>query len=47
MIGEDVVSNYEIVNHDLRDESQLSYIGKSLYDIPIYVNKALTECTFA
>ena len=46
MIGEDVVSNYEIVNHDCKDESQLSYIGKSLYDIPIYVNKALTECTF-
>lgn len=46
MLGDYIVNNYEIINHDCKDDSQLSHVGTSLYDIPIYVNKALTECTF-
>lgn len=46
MVGEDILEQFEILPHQCKDEDSLKYLGKSLYDVPIYVNKALTECTF-
>lgn len=46
ILGEKVVKDYEILIHHCKDEKNLVYVGESLYDIPIQVNKALTECSF-
>lgn len=46
ILGEEVVEKFEILMHKCKDESSLVYLGKSILDVPIYVNKALQECTF-
>lgn len=46
ILGEDVVDDFEIIMHDCKDDKNLVYLGESIYNVPIYVNKALTECTF-
>jgi len=46
ILGQDIVDNFEIIIHDCKDEENLIYLGESIYNVPIYVNKALGECTF-
>lgn len=46
IIGIDMMSRFEVIAHQCRDEKSLIYLGKSIYDVPIYVNKALADCTF-
>lgn len=46
ILGENVIDKYEVLIHECKDEESLKYLGESLYNVPIYVNKALTECTF-
>lgn len=46
ILGNEVVNNYEVINHQCKDDNNLVYLGESLYDVPIYVNRALSECTF-
>ncbi len=46
ILGEDVAKKYEVIVHKCREDENLVYMGESLYGVPIYVNKALKECTF-
>lgn len=46
MVGSDMVAQFEFITHKCKDLDSLVYLGESLYDVPIYVNKALVECTF-
>lgn len=46
ILGVDVASKYEVMVHKCREDERLIYLGESLYGVPIYVNKALEECTF-
>lgn len=46
IFGQEIVENYEFIIHDCRDDENLVYVGDSKYDVPIYVNKILTESTF-
>lgn len=46
ILGQDIVNKFEIIIHQCKDNDNLVYLGESLYEVPIYVNKALSECTF-
>ena len=46
ILGSDIVSEYEILVHDCKDKDNIVYIGESILNVPIYINKALTESTF-
>lgn len=46
ILGKEITKEYEIIIHQCKEEDSLVYIGESKYDVPIYVNKALKECTF-
>ena len=39
MLGEDIVANYRIVNHDAKDASQLRYLGETSSGGPVWVNR--------
>jgi nickel-dependent lactate racemase len=46
-LGENVVRDYKIIMHNCKDMSRLKYYGTiDNYNMPIYLNKALSECTF-
>lgn len=38
MLGDDVVRQVEVVNHDARDESSLTWIGRLGDDVPVWLN---------
>lgn len=38
MLGEEVVANYRIVNHDSKDASQLRYLGETSSGGPVWIN---------
>ncbi|MDP3387860.1 MAG: nickel-dependent lactate racemase [Eubacteriales bacterium] len=46
ILGEAVVKEYNIIQHECQNDESLVYFGESLHDVPIYINKALTECSF-
>lgn len=46
ILGKDIIEQFEVLPHQCKDEDKLVYLGETLYDVPIYVNKALVECTF-
>lgn len=46
ILGEKIVEDYNVILHECQNEDTLVYFGESLYDVPVYVNKALTECSF-
>jgi len=46
ILGQDVVNKFEIIIHQCKDNDSLVYLGESIYEVPIYVNKAIVECTF-
>jgi nickel-dependent lactate racemase len=43
MMGEDLVSSYRVVNHDLYDEKNLVDLGTSDLGDPVIVNRMITE----
>ena len=38
MLGEDIVANYRIVNHDSKDKSQLRFLGETSSGGPVWIN---------
>ena len=38
MLGDDVVRSVEVVNHDARDESSLTWMGRFGADVPVWLN---------
>lgn len=46
ILGKDIIEQFEVLPHQCKDEDSLVYLGETLYDVPIYINKALVECTF-
>ena len=38
MLGDDIVANYRIVNHDSTDKSQLRYLGDTSFGGPVWIN---------
>src|SRR5690625_139147 len=46
MLGEWVVDNIKIINHDCRDKSTLKKIGESKFGCDIYLNKDYVEADF-
>lgn len=45
MLGQKVVENYRIVQHNCRDKENLVYLGESSFGHPIWVNKIYMECS--
>jgi len=41
--GSEIVEEYEFVNHDFDDESQLKYLGSVAGDVPVWINKDFLE----
>ena len=39
LVGEEVASNYNIVNHMSRKERELEYVGDTSAGIPLYINR--------
>jgi nickel-dependent lactate racemase len=46
MVGEDIVDEYRIINHDARDRSSCDYIGKTKRGTPVILNKIYIESDF-
>lgn len=45
MLGQEVVENYRVVQHDCRDKENLVYLGESSFGHPIWVNRIYMECS--
>ena len=45
MLGDDIVANYRIVNHDSTDRSQLRYLGETSSGGPVWVNTHYLDAT--
>lgn len=45
MLGEEVVGNYRIVNHDSTDKSQLRYLGETSSGGPVWINTHYLDAT--
>jgi len=45
MLGQEVVENYRVVQHDCRDKKNLVYLGESSFGHPIWVNRIYMECS--
>lgn len=43
LLGQDIVNNYEVINHDAFDKSQMVYFGDSKSGNPIWINKHVAE----
>jgi len=43
ILGENLTSNMKIVNHIARDKSSLAYLGNTINNIPLYINKHYYE----
>jgi nickel-dependent lactate racemase len=39
MLGRDILANYDVINHDSRDESSLAYVGHTKSGAPVYLNR--------
>ena len=39
MLGEDVVKSYRVINHSAFNQDELTYVGTTSTDIPIWINK--------
>jgi len=44
-LGDFVIDQYRIIQHDSFDESQLKYIGKTKLGTPLWINKAVANAT--
>lgn len=43
MLGEEMVENYRIINHDTSDQASLTYLGESSFGSPIWINSHYVE----
>ncbi len=43
ILGENLTSNVKIVNHIARDKNSLAYLGNTINNIPLYINKHYYE----
>ena len=39
MLGPDIARRYRVINHDSREDSSLTYVGKSATGVPVYLNR--------
>ncbi len=39
ILGDEIVSKYEIINHSAADEAELEYLGRGDSGIPVYINR--------
>jgi lactate racemase len=46
MVGEDIVNNYRIVNHDARNRDSCRHIGNTKRGTPIIIDRVYTESDF-
>lgn len=46
ILGQEIADNYEVMIHMCKDDDRLVYFGESFQNVPIYLDKALTECSF-
>jgi nickel-dependent lactate racemase len=46
MLGQEVVDNIAIENHDAFDDSKLLHVGRNSYGSEVYLNKTYVESTF-
>jgi nickel-dependent lactate racemase len=42
-LGDGVVDNYRVLNHDARDAAGLVHLGKTVYDIPLVINSEAVQ----
>lgn len=43
MLGDEIVDNYRVVDHETRDKSQLVHVGDTSKNTPVEVNKTVAE----
>lgn len=46
ILGEEIAKEYHVIIHNCTETENMEYLGESKHGVPIFVNKALTECTF-
>lgn len=46
ILGENYYRRIRIIMHDCRDKKNLVYLGKTVYDMPVWVNRAVMESDF-
>jgi nickel-dependent lactate racemase len=44
--GQDICNAFDIYHHDALDDDNLSYLGKSALDVPVYINRLAVEADF-
>ncbi|GAB4530205.1 MAG: nickel-dependent lactate racemase [Anaerolineae bacterium] len=42
-LGDGVVDNYRVINHDARHRAGLAHLGRTIHDIPLLINKEAVE----
>jgi lactate racemase len=43
MVGEHILSNYKVVNHDAREPSTLTFFGMTEHHVPVWLNRIWVE----
>lgn len=46
IIGTEYKAKHQVIMHDCTDKGNMVYLGKTTSGLPLYVNKAVTECSF-
>lgn len=46
IIGEEFQKSHQVIVHDCTDKANMSYLGTIAGNLPLYVNRAVTECSF-
>ncbi len=44
LLGEELYSRFEVIDHDSRDEENLIYVGTTSFGTPVKINKMAYEC---
>ena len=45
-LGEEIVEEFEVINHDAEDEKSLAYVGETSFGTKVLVNRLVTESDF-
>jgi len=46
IIGEEYKKKHQVIMHDCTDKESMAYLGTTASGMPLYVNKAVAECSF-
>lgn len=46
IIGEEYKKKHQVIMHDCTDRESMAYLGTTASGMPLYVNKAVAECSF-